>query len=130
MSVSKQHQLRGFGQTIVGGKQSQSTGFEDDDDVSPIKSPQKPAPAVEVSSLIIPQIEKPPQPVPSARQKKLEEITEVEGDHEEHKMPAKQDSPLAPESKPISLVVESRIVQMVESSADKELQNLITALES
>lgn len=45
MNISKQHQMRGFGTMAVGGKQSQASAFEDDDDedVSPIV-PQKQVP--------------------------------------------------------------------------------------
>jgi len=63
MSVSKQHTLRGFG--IVGGKQSQASAFEDDDDVSPVAPPRRAVP-VDEKPLIVPPVEPEGVRLPSA----------------------------------------------------------------
>lgn len=36
MSISKQHEKRGFGGKAVSSKESKASAFEDDDDVTPI----------------------------------------------------------------------------------------------
>lgn len=66
---------------MVGAKQSQASAFEDDDDVSPVAPPRRVVPADEKPLVVVVAPVEPEVRLPSARQQKLEEITEVEQEH-------------------------------------------------